>query len=146
MVIKYNYTGPGKNKGKNNSPNKITKHNSCQMIQERRKGPWKPDQQKRGTGTKKMEEEEVKQKKARDGRKSDREKNTTGIRCGGTLHVIFRIGGNCSFIFGSNLHRCTVGQGGSGEPDNQTPMVVIQPNGNWGVQKGEVNGSKRRLG
>ena len=37
------------------------------MIQERRNGPWKPDQQKRGTGTEKTEEEEVNQKKGRGG-------------------------------------------------------------------------------
>ena len=35
------------------------------MIQERHNGPWKPDQQKRGTRMEKMEEEEVKQKKGR---------------------------------------------------------------------------------
>jgi hypothetical protein len=28
-----------------------------------------------------------------------------------------------------------VGQGGSGEPDNWIPIVVIQPNISWGVQK-----------
>jgi hypothetical protein len=67
MGIRYNCTGPGKNKGKNNNPNKITKYYSCGMIQERRNGPWKPDQQKRGTRTEKMEEEEVKQKKGRGG-------------------------------------------------------------------------------
>jgi hypothetical protein len=59
------------------------------MIQERRNGPWKPDQQKRGTGTKKMEEEEVKQKKGKGRGKLDKKKNTAVIRCGGTLHVIF---------------------------------------------------------
>jgi hypothetical protein len=60
MEIRYNCTGPGNNKGKNNNPNKITKYYSCVMIQERRNGPWKPDQQKRGTGTEKTEAEEVK--------------------------------------------------------------------------------------
>jgi hypothetical protein len=54
------YTGPGKNIGKNNNPKKITKYYSCGMIQERRKGPWKPDQQKRGTGMEKTKEDEVK--------------------------------------------------------------------------------------
>ncbi len=63
MGIRYNWTGPGKNKGKNNNPNKITKYYSCGMIQERRNGPWKPDQQKRGTGTEKTEEEEVNRRK-----------------------------------------------------------------------------------
>jgi hypothetical protein len=57
-------------------------------------------------------------------------KNAAVIRCGGTLHVIFSRAGNHSFVFGT-----TVGQGGSGEPDNQVPMVVIQPNMNWGVRK-----------
>jgi hypothetical protein len=57
MGIRYNCTGPGKNKGKNNNPNEITKYYSCGMIQERRNGPWKPYQQKRGTGTEKTEEE-----------------------------------------------------------------------------------------
>ena len=89
MGIRYNCTGPGKNKGKNNNPDKITKYYSCGMIQERRNGPWKPDQQKRGTGMEKMEEEEVKQKKGRGGGKLDKKKNTAVIRCGGTLHVIF---------------------------------------------------------
>jgi hypothetical protein len=59
------------------------------MIQEKRNGPWKPDHQKRGTGMKKTEEEEVKQKKGRGGGKLDKKKNTAVIRCGGTLHVIF---------------------------------------------------------
>ncbi len=63
----------------------------------------------------------------------DKKKNTVVIRCYGTLHVIFRRGGNHSFVFGTKLHRCTVGQGGSGEPDNRIPMIVIQPNINWGV-------------
>jgi hypothetical protein len=53
----------GEIKGKNNNPNKITKYYTCGMIQERSNGPWKSDQQKRGTGTKKMEDEEVKQRK-----------------------------------------------------------------------------------
>jgi hypothetical protein len=105
------------------------------MIQERCNGPWKLDQQKRGTGTETTEGEEVKQKKGRGGEKSDKKKNTVVIRCGGTLHVTFRRGGNHSFIFGSKPHRCTVGQGGSGEPDNRIPMAVIQPNRNWGVRK-----------
>ncbi len=83
MGIRYNCTGPGKNKGKNNNLNKITKYYSCRMIQERRKGPSKPDQQKRGTGTEKKEEE-VKQKEGRDGGKLDKKKNTAVIRCGGT--------------------------------------------------------------
>jgi hypothetical protein len=89
MGIRYNCTGPGKNKGKNNNPNKITKYFSCRMIQERHNGPWKPDQQKRGTGVEKTEEEEVKQKKGMDGGKSGKKKNTAVSRCGGTLHVIF---------------------------------------------------------
>jgi hypothetical protein len=130
MGMRYNCTGTGKNKGKNNNPNKITKYYSCGMIQERRNGPWKPDQQKRGTGTEKTEEEEVEQKKGRGGEKLDKKKNTVVIRCGGTLHVFFQRGGNHSFIFGSTPHRCTVGQGGNGEPDNWIPMVVIQPNRN----------------
>jgi hypothetical protein len=133
MGIRYNCTGPGKNKGKNNNPEKITKYYSCGMIQERRNGPWKPDQQKRGTGTEKTEEEEVKQKKGRGGGKLDKKKNTAVIRCGGTLHVIFQRSGNHSFVFGTKLHRWMVGQGGSREPDNWTLMIVIQPNVNWGV-------------
>jgi hypothetical protein len=96
MGIRYNCTGPRKNKAKNNNPDKITKYFSCGMIQERRNGPWKPDQQKRGTGTEKMEEEEVKQKKGRGGGKLDKKKNTKVIRSGGTLHVIFRRGGHHS--------------------------------------------------
>jgi hypothetical protein len=89
MGIRYNFTGPGKNKGKDNNLNKITKYYSCGMIQERCNGPWKPDQQKRGTGVEKTEEEEVKQKKGRGGGKVDKKKNAAIIRCGGTLHVIF---------------------------------------------------------
>jgi hypothetical protein len=89
MGIRYNCTGTGKNKEKNNNPNKYKKKYSCRMIQERRNGPWKPNQQKRGTGTEKTEEEEVKQKKEREGEKLDKKKNTAVIRCGGTLHVIF---------------------------------------------------------
>ncbi len=87
--IRYNCTGPGKNKEKNNNPDKITKYYSCRMIQERCNGQWKLDQQKRGTGTEETEEEEVKQKKGRGGGKLDKKKNTAVIRCGGTLHVIF---------------------------------------------------------
>ena len=75
----------------------------------------------------KTEEEEVKQKKGMGGEKL--------IRCGGTLHVIFQRGRNHSFIFGSKPHRCTVGQRGSGEPDNWISMVVVQPNRNWNVRK-----------
>jgi hypothetical protein len=60
MGKRYNCTGTGKNKGKNNNPNKITKYYSFGMIQERHNSPWKPDQQKRGTGAEKTEEEEVK--------------------------------------------------------------------------------------
>jgi hypothetical protein len=105
------------------------------MIQERRNGPWKPDQQKRGTGTEKTEEEEVNQKKGRGGGKLNENKNTAVISCGGTLHVIFQRGGNHSFVIGTKSHRCTVGQGGSIEPNNQIPMVVIQQNVSWGVQK-----------
>jgi hypothetical protein len=76
---------------------------------------------------------EVKQKKGRGGGKVDKKKNTAVIRCGGTLHVMFQRGGKHSFVFGSKPHRYTVGQGGSEEPDNWIPMVVIQPNRNWGV-------------
>jgi hypothetical protein len=89
MEIRYNCTGPGK-KGKNNNPDKITKYYSCGMIQKRRNGPWKPDQQKGGTGMEKTEEEEVKQKKERGVGKLDKKTNTAVIRCGGTLHVIFQ--------------------------------------------------------
>ncbi len=89
MVIRYNCTGQGKNKRKNNNPNKITKYYSCRMIQERHNGPWKLDQQKRGTKMEKTEEEEVKQKKVRGGEKLDKKMNTAVIWCGGTLHVIF---------------------------------------------------------
>jgi hypothetical protein len=39
MGIRYNCTGPMKNKGKNNNWNKITKYYSCGMSQERRNGP-----------------------------------------------------------------------------------------------------------
>jgi hypothetical protein len=143
--IRYNYTGPKKNKGKNNNPNKITKFYSCGMIQERRNGPWKPDQQKRGTGMEKTNEEEVKQKKGRGGGKVDKKKNAAIIRYGGTLHVIFQRARNHSFVFGTKLHRCMVGQGGSGEPDNQIPMAVIQPNVNWGVQKEKLMEVKEEL-
>jgi hypothetical protein len=70
MGIRYNCTGPGKEKGKNKNPNEIIKYHSCGMIQERHNGPWRPDQQKRGTGTEKTEKkEEVKQKKGRGGGK-----------------------------------------------------------------------------
>ncbi len=93
----------------------------------------------------KTEGEEVKQKKGRGGEKLDKKKNTAVIRCGGTLYVIFRRGGNHSFIFGSKLQRCTVGQGGSGEPDNRIPMVVMQPNRNWGVQKEKLMEVKEEL-
>jgi hypothetical protein len=84
MGIRYNCIGPGKNKGENDNPNKITKYYSFQMIQERRNGPWKPDQQKRGTGMEKTEEDEVKQKKGRGGGKVEKKKNAAIIRCGGT--------------------------------------------------------------
>ncbi len=84
MGIRYNCTGPGKNKGKNNNPNKITKYYSCGMIQERHNGPWKPDQQKRGTGSEKMKEKEVQLKKGRGGGKVDKKKNAAIFRCGGT--------------------------------------------------------------
>ncbi len=77
------------NRGKNNNPDKITKYYSCGMLQERCNGPWKPDQQKRGIGMEKTEEEEVKQKKGRGGGKLDKKKNTAVIRCGGILHMIF---------------------------------------------------------
>jgi hypothetical protein len=39
MGIRYYCTGTGKNNGKNDNPNKITKYYSCGMIQERRNGP-----------------------------------------------------------------------------------------------------------
>jgi hypothetical protein len=39
MGIRYNCTGPGKDKGKNKNPNKIIKYYSCGMIQERCNGP-----------------------------------------------------------------------------------------------------------
>ena len=115
------------------------------MIQERRNGLWKPDQQKRGTGMEKTEEEEVKQKKGRGGEKLAKKKNTAVIRCGGTLHVIFQRARNHSFVLGTKSHRCTVGQGGSREPDNRIPMVVIQPNRNWGVQKEKLMEVKEEL-
>ncbi len=47
--------------------------------------------------------------------------------------MIFQRGGSHSFVLGTKSHRCTVGQGGSKEPDNWIPMVVIQPNVNLGV-------------
>jgi hypothetical protein len=50
---------------------------------------WKSDQQKRGTGMEKTEEDEVKQKKGRGGGKVEKKKNAAIIRCGGTLHAIF---------------------------------------------------------
>ncbi len=115
------------------------------MIQERRNGPWKPDQQKRGTRTEKTEEEKVKQKKGRGRGKMDKKKNAAIIKCGGTLHVIFQRARNHSFIFGTKSHRCTVGQGGSGEPYNWIPMVVIQPNISWGVQKEKLMEVKEEL-
>ncbi len=65
--IRYNCTAPGKNKGKNSNPDKITKYYSCGMNQERCNGLWKPDQQKRDTRMEKMVEEELKQKKWRGG-------------------------------------------------------------------------------
>jgi hypothetical protein len=34
MGIRYNCTGKGKNKGKNNNPNRIITYYSCGMIQE----------------------------------------------------------------------------------------------------------------
>jgi hypothetical protein len=103
------------------------------MIQERCNGPWRRDQQNRGTGMVKTKEEEVKQKKGRDGGKVDMKKNAAIIRCGGNSHVIYQRARNHSFVFGTKLHICMVGQGGSGEPDNWIPMVVIQPNISWGV-------------
>ena len=38
-----------------------------------------------------------------------------------------------------------VGQGGSREPDNRIPMVVIQPNVNWGVQNEKLMEAKEGL-
>ncbi len=70
---------------------------------------------------------------------------TAVIRCGGTLHVIFQRGGSHSFVFGTKLHRCTVGQSGSKEPDNQIPMVVIQPKCKLGCSKGELMEVKEEL-
>jgi hypothetical protein len=59
------------------------------MIQERHHGPWKPDQQKRGTGMEKNGGGGGKTEEREGWRKLDKKKNTVVIRCGGTLHVIF---------------------------------------------------------
>ena len=81
------------------------------------------------------EGEEVKQKKMKDGGGIVEKKETAAMfKCDGTLHVIYQRGGNHSFII-QKLHKCMVGQGERGEPDNRIPMVVIKPNINWGISK-----------
>jgi hypothetical protein len=75
----------------------------------------------------------------------DKKKNAAIIRFGGTLHMIFQRAGNHSFVFGTKPCGCTVGQGLSREPDNWIPMVVIQPNINWGVQKEKLMEVKEEL-
>ncbi len=52
---------------------------------------------------------------------------------------------NHSFVVGTKLHRCAVGQGESGGPNNWIPMVVIQQNVNWGVQKKKLMEVKEEL-
>jgi hypothetical protein len=121
---------------------KSKKYYSCGMIQERCNGPWKPDQQKRGTV--KMEEEEIKQKKGRGGGKVEKKKTAAIIRCDGTLQVIYRREGNHSFFFGKP-HKCVVGQGGSGEPYTRIPIIVISPNMNWAVWKEKLMEVKEEL-
>jgi hypothetical protein len=66
------------------------------------------------------------------------------FKCNGTLHVIYRRGGNHSFIV-QKPHKCTVGHGERGEPDNWIPMVVIKPNINWGIRKEKLMEVKQDL-
>jgi hypothetical protein len=58
-----------------------------------------------------------KTEKGRGGGKVDKKKKAAIIRCCGTLHVTYRRNRNHSFVFGTKLHKCMVGQGGSGELD-----------------------------
>ncbi len=126
MGIRYNCTGGSrKGGGKNKNDKEIKRCYFCGMIQESLHGPWIPDQQKRGTGTVKIKEgEEVRQKKMNGGGIMEKKKISAMFKCNGTLHVISQRGGNHSFIL-QKPHKCTVGQGERGEPDNRIPMVVI---------------------
>ncbi len=147
MGIRYDSTGGSrKGGGKKKNDNEIKRYCSCGMIQESLHGPWIPDQQKRGTRTMKIKEgEEVKQKKLKDGGGIVEKKKTAAMfKCNGTLHVIYQRGGNHSFII-QKPHKCTVGQGERGEPDNQIPMVVIKPNINWGISKEKLIEVKQDL-
>jgi hypothetical protein len=84
-----------------------------------------------------VEGEEVKQKKGRGGEKVEKKNNATIIKCGGTLTVVYRRGGNHTFKIGK-VHKCTVGQGSSREPDNWILMAVIMPNLSWGVWRDDL--------
>jgi hypothetical protein len=131
--IRYNCMGQKKCDWTNkNPPDEIIKYYSCRMVWEGRNGIWKQDQQKRGSV--KVEGEEVKQKKGRGGEKMEKKNNAKIITCGETLTVVYQRRGLCTFKIG-HLHKCTVGQGGSGGPDNWIPMAVIMPNLSQGVRR-----------
>ncbi len=74
----------------------------------------------------------------------EKKKTSAMFKCDGTLHVIYQRGGNHSFIV-QKPHKCTVGQGERGEPDNRIPMVVIKPNINWGISKEKLMEIKQDL-
>jgi hypothetical protein len=120
------------------------------MVQETRNGPWKQDQQPRGTATTTIKQEDGKyMKKGGNGGGSKRERKlptSRKMRCSGTLIATYR-----RFGFGRHSftirkpHMCKSGQVCSGEPDNRIPMVVITPNISWDVRRDKLMSVKDQL-
>jgi hypothetical protein len=117
------------------------------MVQETRNGPWKQDQQKRGTETTTKQEDIKCTKKGGNGGGIKCEKKlptSSKTRCSGTLIAKYRKFGRHSFVI-NKAHKCQSGQVCSGEPDNRIPMVVITPNISWDVRRDKLMSVKDQL-
>jgi hypothetical protein len=145
LGITYNSTGPAKKPAK--QVDEVTKYYSCGMVQETRNGPWKQDQQKRGTETTTKQEDIKCTKKGGNGGGIKCEKKLTTsskMKCSGTLIATYRRFGRHSYTI-SRAHKCQSGQVCSGELDNRIPMVVITPNVSWDVRRDKLMVVKEQL-
>ena len=116
MGITYNSTGPAKKPAVEKQVDEVTKYYSCGMVQETRNGPWKQDQQKRGTETTTKQEDSKFTKKGGNGGGSKPVKKlptSSKMRCSGTLITTYQRFGRHSFTI-KKAHKCKSGQVCSG--------------------------------
>ena len=146
MGVTYNSTGPSKKPAVGDKLDEVTKYYTCGMVQETWNGPWKQDQQKRGTKTT-TKQEDSKHQINGIGKNKRREKKvsiSSKIRCCGTLIAKYRRFGRHTFTI-KTAHKCKLGHVCSGETDNRIPMVVIAPNISWDVRRDKLMAVKEQL-